>query len=467
MQFSTLTTLLTHQRAAVAKLLPTRIGALFQDPGTGKTREIIELVRLRARKLSKVVIFCPVSLKRTWRNEILKHTDCAPDSIHVFDERTSERRLPAAFWYIVGIESMSSSVRVALTVNALLDERTFVTVDESTYIKGHRSMRTERITEYAQVARYRSILTGTPLTDGVKDLFAQMRFLSPKILGYRSFYSFANNHLEYSKKYKGMIVRALNTEMLADKIAPYVYQITKDECLDLPQKIYKHRYFYRTDEQTAAYQQAKWELLDIVPDEYCDLMYAIFRLFTALRQITSGHWTREGQPVSFPHRRLETLAEILTGIPAHEKVAIWCQEHYDIEAIRRMLESEFRESQAAYFHGKNPRERDGELERFTGPARFCILTPGSGGHGLNDLICASHAVFYNNSFKWSERLQAEDRHHRIGQTKPVVYWDIICADTIDERVMKALAKKEDVADEFRREVEKVKGERLKERLMAL
>ncbi len=321
MQFSTLTTPLHHQRAAVAKLLPTRIGGLLMEMGTGKTRCAIELARLRAHKLSKVVIFCPVSLKRTWRDEILKHTNCAPDSIHVFDKRTSERRLPTAFWYIVGIESMSSSARVALTVNALMDERTYAVVDESTYIKGHRSMRTYRITEYAAIARYRSILTGTPLTNGVADLFAQMRFLSPKILGYRSFYSFANNHLEYSKKYKGMIVRALNTEVLAQKIAPYTYQVTRAECLDLPEKIYKRRYFYRTPQQEAAYQQAKWELLDIVPDEYCDLMYAIFRLFTALQQITSGFWSRREDEdaalecVEFPHRRLECLAEILNEIP--------------------------------------------------------------------------------------------------------------------------------------------------------
>jgi len=473
MQFSTLTTPLHHQRTAAAKLLPTRIGGLLAEMGTGKTRVIIELIKLRAHKLNKAVIFCPVSLKRTWRDEILKHTDCAPDSIHVFDERTSERRLPPAFWYVVGIESMSSSARVALTVNALMDERTYAVCDESTYIKGHRSMRTARITEYAAVARYRSILTGTPLTNGVVDLFAQMRFLSPKILGYRSFYSFANNHLEYSKKYPGRIVRGLNTEVLAQKIAPYTYQVTRAECLDLPEKIYKRRYFYRTAAQEAAYYQAKRELLDLDTDNYEATMYAIFRLFTALQQITSGFWSRredEGAPlqcVEFPHRRLDALTEILREIPATEKVVIWAKYYYDIAGIARTLAAEFPDQPAAFFHGKlTERERNEQLDRFRADARFFVATPSCGGHGLT-LNESCHHVFYNNGFKFSERLQAEDRSMRIGQIRPVIYWDIVCADTIDERILRALASKEDVADSFRREVEKVKGEGLKERLMDL
>lgn len=473
MNFLTLTNPMTHQRAAVAKMLPTRIGGLFMEQGTGKTRVVIELAKLRAHKISKVVIFCPVSLKRVWQDEILKHTDCKPDSIHVFDDRTSERRLQTAWWYVVGIESMSSSNRTVFAINALMDAQTFAVVDESTYIKGHRSMRCERLTAYSEIARYRMILTGTPLTNGVKDLFAQMRFLSPKILGYQSFYSFANNHLEYSKRHKGMIARALNTEVLAEKIGPYVYQVTKDECLDLPGKIYKHRYFYLTDEQRAAYDRAKFELLDLVPDEYCDLMFAIFRLFTALQQITSGFWSRRESPdddlecAMFPHRRLETLAEILHEIPAHEKVVIWAKYHFDIQGIARMLAKGFPDQSAAFFHGKlSEHKRNTQLDRFRNDARFLVATPSCGGHGLT-LNEAAHHVFYNNGFKYSERLQAEDRSHRIGQTKPVIYWDIVCADTIDERILRALAKKEDAADSFRREVERVKKEKLKERLMNL
>src|SRR5690606_17383086 len=171
-----------------------------------------------------------------------------------------------AFWYIVGIESMSDSARVILTVNQLVTERTFCIVDESTYIKGHSAWRTQRITVIGQRSRYRLILTGTPITQGVQDLYSQMRFLSPKILGYNSFYSFARNHLEYSDRYPGLIVRAHNTEYLAAKIRPYVYQITKDDAgLELPEKLHETYSTYLTVEQKEAYQAAKHELLEAVP----------------------------------------------------------------------------------------------------------------------------------------------------------------------------------------------------------
>ncbi|MBI3654034.1 MAG: DEAD/DEAH box helicase [Acidobacteria bacterium] len=455
-------------------MLPSRVGGLFMGMGTGKSFTSIELARIRRQKIDKVLWFCPVSLKRTVRDEILKHTDCDPDSICVFDERTSVRRLPDAWWYICGIETISASDRTVLAVNQLITDRTFVVCDEGSYIKGHRSKRTCRLTDYAAAARYRLLLNGTPLTQGVIDLYAQMRFLSPKILGYRSFYSFARNHLEYHPKYPRLIVRSLDTEVLAAKIAPYVYQVTKDECLDLPPKIFKSRYFYMTDEQRQAYRQAKEEILgSLLDSSEFELMYAIFRLFTALQQIVCGFWSRRDDPdealhrEELKHRRLETLVEALRDIPPHEKVVIWARWHYDIEGIHQVLTEKFPDQGVAEFHGKNAATRDREVQAFVAGRRFFVATPASGGHGLNDLVCASYVVFYNNGFKYSERLQAEDRNSRIGQTRPVVYTDIVCADTIDERIQRALSKKEDVVESFRREVEKVKREHLRERLLAL
>src|SRR5690606_18635480 len=222
-EWSCRTPLLPYQEDAVAKLLPSRVGALFMEMGTGKTRTAIEFVRVRQNKIDRVIWFCPVLLKETIRAEILKHTTCPPESVYVFDDRTDPRTVPRdAFWYIVGIESMSASARVVLTVNELVTERSFVIVDESTYIKGHRAWRTQRITTIGQRARYRMILTGTPMTQGYVDLYAQMRSLSPKILGYNSFYSFAANHLEYSDKYPGKFVRAQNTQYLTAKMQAYV-----------------------------------------------------------------------------------------------------------------------------------------------------------------------------------------------------------------------------------------------------
>lgn len=328
---STKTSLLTHQIPAVEKVLPMRVGAFFMDMGTGKTRCAIELVVRRQNRISRVIWFCPVSLKLTIAAEIKKHT--AGEAIYIFDGETTSDEIPDAFWYVVGIESMSSSDRVVLSVHRLIDSDTFVIVDESSYIKGHASKRSMRIADLSAVARYRLLLTGTPITQGVEDLYAQMRFLSPDILGYGSFYAFAKNHLEYSEKYPGMIVRGLAVNHLVEKISPFIYQVTKAECMDLPDKLYDQVIFALTKEQLDAYQQAKEEILEGIIEEIPD--YLIFQLFTALQQIVSGFWNRNGNFIHLPHKRVETLQMVLASIPEYEKVIVWCK-YVEIDELLRL-----------------------------------------------------------------------------------------------------------------------------------
>lgn len=456
------TPLLPHQAEAVAKLLPARVGGALMEMGTGKSRVAVELARLRQAKIDRVVWCCPVSTKETIRREVLKHTDCAAADIHVFDEDTRAESLPAAFWHIVGLESIGSSSRVALALNALITASTLVICDESQYIKGHRAKRTERLTFFAQRARYRLILSGTPLSQGVVDLYAQMRFLSPNILGYASFYSFAANHLEYSEKFKGMIVRAHNVDYLAAKIRPYVYQVTKAECLSLPAKRYETRYFRMTTEQRGAYDWAKDFFLSNVED--FDSI-AIFRLFTALQQITCGflNWRREGggpmERREFPHCRLDAFEDAVERVPEGAKIIVWAKYLRDIEGISGLLRKRFGAESFAEFHGGvNEARRVRELDRFRREARFLLATQGCGGVGqtLNE---AHHAIFYNNGFKWAQREQAEDRFHRIGQGHDCTYIDLHCSDSIDDRIAKALASKGDTVRRFKAEVDKVKKTR--------
>lgn len=442
------TELYPHQVPAVEKIMPVRVGGLFMDMGTGKTRCAIELAYRRQARISRVVWFCPVGLKTTIAAEIEKHS--AGTQVHVFDEHTTEENLPEAFWYVVGIESISSSDRIVLAVNRLIDPDSFVIVDESTYIKGHASKRSMRIAELSARSRYRLLLTGTPLTQGVEDLYAQVRFLSPEILGYNSFYSFAHNHLEYSEKFPGLIVRAHHVGQLADEIAPFVYQVTKEECLDLPKKLYDRFYFSLTEEQHNAYQQAKDEILTGLLEEMPD--YIIFQLFTALQQIVSGFWNRNGKEfIRLPHKRIETLQTAIAGIPENEKVIIWCKY---VESLHQI--SETLPECALYYGELNERERDEQLECFRRNARFLLATQATGGHGLT-LNEAHYHIFYENEFKYSHRIQAEDRSHRIGQTEHVTYIDIVSNSGIDRRIQQAIEKKENVVKAFRNEVAKRKG----------
>ncbi len=450
------TQMLRHQAEAVAKMLPTRVGGIFMEMGTGKSRTAVELARLRQQKIDRVVWFCPVGLKVTVAREIRKHTDCGDAMIYVFDHKTREDTLPLdRFWYVVGIESMSLGSRALHSIMQVIDERTMVVVDESTYIKGHWAKRTRRVTHICAKARYRLILTGTPITQGVVDLYAQMRFLSPKILGYDSFYSFASNHLVYSTRHRGQIVRTLGYEWIIERIRPYVYQVTKDECLDLPRKRHVDRYCDLTDAQQAAYQKAKEDFAEdlltyVDEDSSLSNGIAIFRLFSRLQAIACGF--RDGEPIA--QRRLGLLSAVLSEI-GPEPVVIWAKYR---DSVRQIVERIRAEGGTAWgYDGTVPEgKRQVVLDAWRREGGCLVATQSLGGHGL-DLTNASTVIFYARGFKYSENIQAEDRCHRIGQPWPVTYISLWADCGIEDRIAAAHAHKGNALQRLREEIDKIKA----------
>lgn len=478
----TTTALMPHQIPAVAKMLPSRVGALFLDMGLGKSRVTIELAKIREAKWDRLFWFCPVALKATIAGQWREHSDVPDQQICVWGDQVTSHRLPLyARIHIIGIEAMSSSARTILAYKALVTERSFVIVDESSYIKGHASHRTERITTLSAMARYRLILTGTPFTQGVVDLYAQMRFLSDAILGYASFYSFAANHLEYEvrkndygrKVRTGRILRAHNVDYLAAKIAPYVYQVKKEECLDLPEKVYERYYCAMTDEQRDAYDQAKQEiLLDVEYDDWSSV--TIFRLFTALQAIVCGFWTRTHpitgakERLTFPHDRVDVLMQTVAAITAGEPVIIWAKYHYALQQITEALRAAYGADSTALFHGRmTGAQRNTDLADWQqGQTRFLVATQSAGGHGLT-LNRAAYSIFYADGYKYSERIQAEDRNHRIGQVRRPTYITLGCLNSIDDRIATALSRKENALTAFVRRVDTYRKDGLKQQAIQL
>ena len=454
--------LLPHQVAAANKLKGLKVGALFMEMGTGKTVAAMELIRQRHRKISKVVYFAPVNLLHSVRSEFARHSP--KTTVCQLDGSTREE-LSDAFVYLVGIESIAQSDRIYLACNNLIDERTCVILDESDTCKNHAALRTMRIIAMSARAKYRFALTGTAVGEGIVDLFAQMKFLSPKILGYSSFYSFAANHLEYSENYPGLIVRSLKTDHIAKKIEPYVYQVTKAECLKLPPKIYRSHPFAMTDRQWGLYQWAKEDILLNCPDDEID-SYTIFRLFTALREIVSGFWNQTPHPENWrcrnnlkepvfhtcEHGRLDALEEAISAFPCDSKIIIWANFQYCAKQIIERLTEAYGSEEVSTYTGET-QDRELEIERWRGPARLLVASPKVGGRGLT-LNESSAVIFYNNDFPYRLRAQAEDRCHRIGQGQSPIYVDLVTGG-IDERIARSLAQKESLSQQFKTELDKL------------
>jgi SNF2 family DNA or RNA helicase len=240
----------------------------------------------------------------------------------------------------------------------------------------------------------------------------------------------------------------------------------------LPGKHYQTKYFKLTREQRDAYEAAKNEILLLIDlDDFKP--YTIFRLYNVLQQIASGFWNRRickyhmglseedtFKFLTFEDNRLPALFNIISRIQADEKVIIWAKFRYDVDRIVSELRECYGPESVSVFTGSTKqKDRQAEVEKFRGHARFFISTQSCGGHGLT-LNEARHVIFFSNSFKYSERLQAEDRCHRFGQDHEVTYYDII-GPGIDEKIWESISRKENVADSFKREVDAVKDEKAK------
>jgi len=437
------TELKPHQVPAVEKLIHIKVGALYMEQGTGKTRTALDLIaqRINSGKVDKVLWLCPCSVFETGniQDELIKHLQSGIELVEIH-----------------GIESLSSSIKLNLKLlDMVQNNRVFLVVDESNLVKNHKRLRTMNIRRLAEHCQYKLILNGTPITKCEKDLFAQWYILDWRILGYQSFWSFAANHLEYDERIPGKINRVLNVDYLTRKIAPYTYQVLKKDCLKLPKKIYKTCYVDLYDWQRNEYERVKYAFLADI-DELKP--YTIYRLFTALQHVVSGHRIISdvdspmqtesifGDPEDNP--RIKRLLKLLDSEIEEEKAIIWCKFTHEIKTIAEILRKHYG-AEAVELYGKVSKKKRKEIiSLFKGKAQYCVANKICGGYGLNLQFCRNE-IYYTNDYDYATRAQSEDRLHRIGQEDDVYIYDICARQTIDERILKCLWKKERLIDGFR------------------
>lgn len=442
------TDLLEHQKEAVDKLKKLKVGALYMEQGTGKTRTALELISLRynAGKVNHILWLCPCSVKKTIEKEIIKH-------IGEIKNIT-----------ICGIETLSSSIKTNRQLRELVNAKNvYLIVDESNLVKNHRAKRTERVTWLAEDCKYKLILNGTPISRNEADLFSQWYILDWRILGYKSFWSFAKNHIEWDKHIPKRIVRTLNVDYLTRKIAPYTYQITKEESLELPTKTYMDYYCEMTNNQKSVYDFVAEKLLFEVDEME---PHTIYRLFSGLQNVISGfNVTFNNRKMikekmfkdPYDNPRIEILLEIINRFKG--KFIIFCKYTHEINDIIEVLNREYGRNAAVPFDGSvTQKVRQEYLSRFKNRVNFLVANKVTAGYGLNLQFC-NNIIFYSNDWDFATRSQAEDRVHRIGQNKQVNIIDICAADTLDERILSNLNKKENLVDSFKEMIHKIKDQK--------
>lgn len=235
-----------------------------------------------------------------------------------------------------------------------------------------------------------------------------------------------------------------NMDELQGLIGKHGYRITKAECLNLPEKMYTTRYVEMTPEQTSAYKKIKDQAVAVLQGKLVTAPIVLTQLLR-LHQVVCGHVNMDdGTTVALPNNRVSELlsaVEETTG-----KIIIWANYRDDIRQVYEKLTEVYgKESVVRYTGGTSTQERVEAIDAFQGGnARFFLGTPSAGGFGIT-LTAANTVIYYSNSYSLETRLQSEDRAHRIGQNNSVLYIDLVCQNTVDEKILSAIKGKRDLA----------------------
>jgi len=439
---------------------------LFMEMGTGKSKVLIDNLGMlyQKKEINFALVIAPKGVYRNWVDkEIPEHMSddiphrvirwvASPNKTQQAEMRSVGEEFDGLTIFVMNVESFSSikGKNAGEWMGRAFGRNGLIAIDESTTIKNHKAKRTKALMKIASAFKYKRLLTGSPVTKSPMDLYSQCEFLRPGLLGYDSYYAFQGRYAVVQRKTMGshafqQIVGFRNLDELTFKIDQFSYRVLKQDCLDLPDKIYTVRYVGLTKEQRDMYNSIKQHALVMLDNGELSTAPAVITQMLRLQQILSGHLkTDDGDTIYFDSKRMDALKEILEE---HDgKAIIWSRFRYDIRQITKMLNDTFGQGCAASYYGDtSDDERQRAVNDFQNSEhlKFFVGNPSTAGYGLT-LTEADLVIYYANDFNLETRAQSEDRAHRIGQKNNVTYVDLISEGTIDERIVKSLQSKIDI-----------------------
>ena len=464
-----------HQVTALEKSWDKKEYAYFMEMGTGKSKVLVDNIAMLYDKgrINAALIIAPKGVYRNWYSqEIPNHLPSHIEHKTVLWTATTSKAKDKEYQQlfkidldlhilIMNVEAFSTKKGLEFATSFLNCHNSLMAVDESTTIKTPSAKRTKAILNLGKVALYRRILTGSPVTKSPLDLYTQCGFLDGYLLGFDSYYAFRNRYaVMVERNFGGRRVQIpkgyKRLGELSDKLKPFSYRVLKEDCLDLPDKIYIKREVDLTDEQKNTYVTMKSAALAQLKGKMATAPHVLTQLMR-LHQITCGHLKNDDDTITeIKNNRISSLLELLEEVEG--KVIIWANYVYDINRIVKAISLKYGDDTIVQYYGAIPAEqRQKNIEKFQdpdSPVRFFVGNPQTGGYGIT-LTAANNIIYYSNGYDLEKRLQSEDRAHRIGQKKAVTYIDLIAPKTVDEKIVKALRKKINIATE-------IMGEELRE-----
>lgn len=420
--------------------------AIFLEQGLGKTKIAIDLAtwRFRTGKVHRVLYVAPNSVVPQWRtDDVTKHlhddfnlvtilSGSTKDRIKAID-RVVQGNKPG--WLIINYEAL-------LGIEYYLDRvqgknqnlYNMMVLDESSKIKHATSQRSKVAYRLGKSVKYRTIMTGTPITQSAEDAFSQYKFLDDRVFGpYAT--AFRGQYLMMGGFEMRQIMGYRNIGDFYKKLFSLGIRFTKDMCLDLPAKVYAKRTAKLDEETSKKYRQLEKECIAEFAGKQIAAPLVMTKLMK-LSQVTGGFvyeqdatGERVGTHVFKKNPKLDVLEEILEEV-LPKKVIVWCRFKQEISCIEALLK-EMKIPFVAIHGDIKTADRGEAVRKFQEEEGVKVFVGQVDTAGLGiTLTAASFVVYYSNTYSLEARLQSEDRCHRIGQTKSVTYTDIL-AETHD------------------------------------
>ena len=467
-----------HQIIALEKSWNKAHFAYFMEMGTGKSKVLIDNIAMLydKGKINGALIVAPKGVYQNWfdieipnhmpthiekkmvlwKASFMKGNEIVSKEVDALFETGTDLHI-----LVMNVEALSTKNGVTFANKFLSCHETLMAIDESTTIKNPDAIRTRSIVQLGRSAKYRRILTGSPVTKSPLDLYKQCEFLNEGLLDYTSYYAFKSRYsvlrtANFGGRSVQIVVGYKNLNELSERIEQFSYRVLKEDCLDLPSYSFTKRIIQLSKEQQKIYQSMKQLALAQQNGKLMTTATALVQLMR-LHQITCGHFkSDDGTIQKIKNERLDALMDILSEV--ENKAVIWAHYKYDIEVIVEAIKKEYGPDSYVTYYGDTPSEiRQNNIKLFqdeNSKVRFLIGTPQTGGYGIT-LTAGNVMIYYSNGYDLEKRTQSEARINRAGQKRKMTYIDIIAEDTVDEKIVDALRKKIDIAS-------KVMGEELKD-----
>jgi len=466
MQFKYKTKPYAHQEDALLKSYNKKNFAYFMEMGCGKSKVLIDNIYWlwQQKEIDTAIVVAPKGVYMNWKNnEIPIHLpDDIDADIYLWKAnptRNEKKKLAEGATkrdkfriLLMNVESFVTKKAPVFLESFTHRSEFMLAIDESTTIKNVKAKRTKAIMKFGETAKYKRILTGSPITQSPLDLYSQCAFLSKTLLGYDSYWSFQGRFAIIKQQRMGsmsfnQVVGYKNLEELTQKLKFFAHRTTKKEALDLPDKIYTTRQVDLTSTQIDQYISMKKTSVIYLEDGNMVSAPEVMTRLLRLQQLLCGYLVNDdGETIELANNRIKVMMEVIEEMDG--KVIIWSRFRYDIKKIKNELAKAYGSGSVVTYYGDTSQEdRDSAIHNFqTNPeTRFFVSNAQTGGRGIT-LTAASNVIYYSNDFNLESRKQSEDRCHRIGQHKPVLYVDLVCPNTVDVHIVKSLLQKDKIAN---------------------